>query len=140
MDCNLVTGSEGSRRSREKNIQIVFRFMKGMLNIFLSQEPILMGLAPARGPSSGAQPGGSASYSWNLVHVEIPQPVLQTSFLNGAPCLTQLDCTCDVPPPEMGQNLATCPQTIHESLSPSTMRDSQWWDKKPHILGLPKEI
>ena len=34
-----------------------------------------------------------------------------------------LDCTCDVPLPEMGQNLATCPQTIHESLSQ--------WESRP---------
>ena len=121
------------------SLHISFHYScKNLKNLNVDWKSILQ--AQPGGPSSGAQPGGSASYSWNLVHVEIPQPVLQTSFLNGAPCLTQLDCTCDVPPPEMGQNLATCPQTIHESLSPSTMRDSQWWDKKPHILGLPKEI
>lgn len=43
---------------------------------------------------------------------------------------TTLDCTCDVPPPEMGQNLATCPQTIHESLSQSTKRPSLQREEK----------
>ena len=86
---------------------------------------------------------GKTLYSVYKIPVKFPVTpvsICSVACLNGAPCLTQLDCTCDVPPPEMGQNLATCPQTIHESLSPSTMRDSQWWDKKPHILGLPKEI
>ena len=30
-------------------------------------------------------------------------------WLNGAPCLTQLDCTCDVPPPEHGAEFGNLP-------------------------------